>query len=93
MIGSFGNKETKKIFDGLVSKRLPRDIQDIARRKLRQIDASEVLNELRIPPGNRLETLSGNRLGQYSIRINQQWRISFTWDDGRAENVEICDYH
>jgi toxin HigB-1 len=93
MIGSFSGKDSELIFDGYASKRLPRDMQNVARRKLRQLDAAEKLDELRIPPGNRLEALSGNRLGQFSIRVNQQWRICFNWQDGRAENVEICDYH
>jgi toxin HigB-1 len=93
MIGSFNDRDTELIFDGYASKRLPRDMQNAARRKLRQLDAAEKLDELRIPPGNRLEALRGNRLGQFSIRVNQQWRICFNWQDGRAENVEICDYH
>jgi toxin HigB-1 len=93
MIGSFRGKEAQRIFDGFVSRRLPQDIQSIVRRKLRQIDASERLEDLRVPPGNRLEALSGDRDGQYSIRVNQQWRICFNWNQGRAENVEVCDYH
>jgi toxin HigB-1 len=93
MIASFRGKETQRVYDGFVSRRLPHDIQAIARRKLRQIDASEKLDDLRVPPGNRLEALSGNREGQYSIRVNQQWRICFAWKEGRAEDVEICDYH
>jgi toxin HigB-1 len=93
MIVSFRGKETELIFDGFVSRRLPQDMQAVARRKLRLIDVAETVDDLRIPPGNRLEALSGDRKGQYSIRINQQWRICFNWKDGRAENVEICDYH
>lgn len=93
MIASFCCKETERIFDGFVSRRLPQDIQSIARRKLRQIEAAERLDDLRVPPSNRLEPLSGKREGQHSIRVNQQWRICFIWNEGRAENVEICDYH
>ena len=93
MIANFCCKETERIFDGFVSRRLPQDIQSIARRKLRQIEAAERLDDLRVPPGNRLEPLSGTREGQHSIRVNQQWRICFIWNEGRAENVEICDYH
>ena len=91
MIKSFGSKETLKIWNGVRSKRLPFEIQDIARRKLRMIQASENLNDLRIPPANRLEKLSG--LEFYSIRINDQWRIVFKWINGSAEEVEIVDYH
>ena len=91
MIKSFGSKETLKIWNGERSKRLPFEIQDIARRKLRMIQASENLNDLRIPPANRLEKLSG--LEFYSIRINDQWRIVFKWVNGSAEEVEIVDYH
>ncbi|WP_456298209.1 type II toxin-antitoxin system RelE/ParE family toxin [Ferriphaselus amnicola] len=74
-------------------RQLPQDIQATARRKLKLIDATSRIEELRIPPGNRLELLSGDRAGQWSIRINDQWRICFNWQDGHAENVEIVDYH
>jgi proteic killer suppression protein len=93
MIGSFGDRETERIWQGRVSRRLPRDIQDRALRKLRQLDASRTLDDLHNPPGNRLEQLSGNRSGQMSIRINDQWRICFVWADGDVKDVEIIDYH
>jgi proteic killer suppression protein len=91
MINSFGSKETLKIWNGERSKRLPFEIQEIARRKLRMIQASETINDLRIPPANRLEKLTGSEF--YSIRINDQWRIIFKWINGSAEEVEIVDYH
>jgi proteic killer suppression protein len=91
MINSFGSKETLKIWNGERSKRLPFEIQEIARRKLRMIQASENINDLRIPPSNRLEKLSGSEF--HSIRINDQWRIVFKWINGSAEEVEIVDYH
>ncbi|WP_036479168.1 type II toxin-antitoxin system RelE/ParE family toxin [Myxosarcina sp. GI1] len=93
MISSFRCKETEKIFNGRFSRKLPQDIQRIAARKLEQISAASVLDTLRIPPGNRLEALSGDRQGQHSIRINNQWRICFVWRDGNAFDVEIVDYH
>lgn len=93
MIRSFADRETERIWAGERSRRLPPDIQDTALRKLRLIQAARRLDDLRIPPGNRLEALSGNRRGQHSIRINGQWRICFRWNDGEAEDVEICDYH
>ena len=93
MIRSFADKETERVWNGLRSHKLPPDIQDTALRKLRLIGAARRLEDLRIPPGNRLEALSGNRRGQHSIRINGQWRICFRWKDGEAEDVEICDYH
>jgi proteic killer suppression protein len=93
MIRSIRYRETQKIWTGEVSPRLPRDIQDLALRKLRLINAASRLDDLKIPPGNRLEALSGDRRGQHSIRINQQWRICFRWIDGEAEDVEVCDYH
>jgi toxin HigB-1 len=93
MIHSFGDKQTEKLWNGEGSRRLSMEIQDAGLRKLRQIDAAAALADLRIPPGNRLEALRGNRVGQYSIRINDQWRICFAWKDGGAENVEIADYH
>ena len=93
MIKSFRDKVTEKIFNRQFSGQLPHDIQHIARKKLIILDAVPELNDLRIPPGNRLEALKGNRKGQYSIRINDQWRIYFKWNDGDAYDVEITDYH
>ena len=93
MIESFVDEETEKIYRGVVLRKLPRDIQRVARRKLLYLDDADDLVDLRSPPGNRLELLLGNRAGQYSIRINDQWRICFTWQDGRAHQVEIVDYH
>jgi proteic killer suppression protein len=93
MIGSFADDETKQIHGGVPSKKLPRDIQRVARRKLIYLDDAENLQDLLAPPGNRLEKLKGNRKGQYSIRINDQWRVCFDWTGNRAENVEITDYH
>ena len=93
MIRSFGCKETARIWRGESSRKLPGDIQDRAFRKLRQIDAARTVDDLRNPPGNRLEDLRGDRKGQMSIRISDQWRICFSWKDGDARNVEIVDYH
>ena len=93
MIESFASIETEKIFRGLVSRKLPRDIQRTARRKLLYLDDAEDIQDLRAPPGNRLEKLSGDREGQYSIRINDQWRICFKWIEDLAKDVEIVDYH
>ena len=93
MIKSFRDKETQKIFHRLVSGKLPRNIQHTARRKLVMLDSATELNALRIPPGNRLEALKGNRKGRHSIRVNDQWRICFRWKAGDAYNVEIADYH
>ena len=93
MIASFADGETRKIFDGFVSLRLPTNIQRTARRKLLYLNAAEDLADLLAPPGNRLEQLRGNRAGQYSIRINDQWRICFVWSNGKAHQVEIVDYH
>lgn len=93
MIESFGSKETEKVFRGWVSRKLPRNIQRTARRKLLYLDDADDLEDLRAPPGNRLEKLSGNREGQYSIRINEQWRICFEWLNDKAHNVVIVDYH
>ncbi|NMA73037.1 MAG: plasmid maintenance system killer family protein [Bacteroidales bacterium] len=93
MIVSFGNKETEKIWNGIVSKKLPREIQEIARRKLRMINNSIDIVDLRIPPANRLEKLKGNLKEFYSIRINNQWRIIFKWKNGNAFDIEIIDYH
>jgi len=93
VIESFASDETKKIFLGKTSTKLPKDIQRTARRKLIYIDDAEDLQDLLAPPGNRLEKLKGNRAGQYSIRINDQWRICFEWVKNTAKNVEIVDYH
>jgi len=93
MIKTFGCKETQRIFNGRFSRKFPKDIQKTALRKLTQIHAAETLDFLRIPPANHLERLTGNRKGQLSIRINDQWRICFIWKDGHAFNVEIVDYH
>jgi proteic killer suppression protein len=93
VIKSFRNKETEKIYSREASLKLPRDIQQVALRKLRMINNAKNINDLRIPPANRLEKLSGNREGQHSIRINDQWRICFIWRDGDAYDVEITDYH
>ncbi len=93
MIVSFGNKETEKIWNGIVSKKLPQEIQEVARRKLRMINNSIDINDLRIPPANRLEKLKGDLKEFYSIRINNQWRIIFKWENGNAFEVEILDYH
>ena len=91
MIKNILCKETKKIWDGERSSRLPHDIQQIARRKLRMLNNSKILDDLRIPPSNHLEKLSGDRVGQHSIRINMKWRICFEWNDGIVSNVEIVD--
>jgi proteic killer suppression protein len=93
MILGFRDTETARIWRGQRSRRLPGDIQDTALRKLRILNNAKVLDDLRIPPGNRLEPLKGNRAGQHSIRINDQWRICFTWTDGGPDDVEIVDYH
>jgi proteic killer suppression protein len=93
MIKNFHSRETEKIWNGVRSKHLPQDIQQIARRKLRMLNNARSLNDLRVPPANRLEALRGSRSGQHSIRVNDQWRICFVWMDGDAENVEIVDYH
>jgi len=93
MIRSFKSKETEKIFSRERSQKLPADIQQVALRKLRMLNRAVTLQDLRVPPANRLEKLSGDRAGQYSIRINDQWRLCFDWDAGDAQNVEIVDYH
>jgi proteic killer suppression protein len=93
MIKSFRDAETEKVFNRRFSKRLPNDIQTVALRKLRMLAAAHDVIDLRSPPGNRLECLSGERAGQHSIRINGQWRVCFVWRDGDAYEVEICDYH
>ena len=93
MIETFADPETEKIFHGIVSRKLPSDIQKTARRKLLYLHDAQDLQDLLAPPGNRLEKLLGNRQGQYSIRVNDQWRICFEWQEGRAREVEIVDYH
>lgn len=93
MIRSFASKETERLFLRMGSRRIPADLQRAALRKLAQIHSAGRLDSLRIPPGNRLEALSADRAGQHSIRINDQWRICFRWDDGDAYDVEIVDYH
>ena len=93
MIRSFKCKETEKIFSRRRSRKLPQDIQQVALRKLRMLSRAVTLNDLRVPPASRLEKLRGDRAGQYSIRINERWRICFEWQDGDAHNVEIVDYH
>jgi len=93
MIKSFADRETEKAFNREFSKKLPPDIQPAARRKLEVLNAAESLQDLRIPPSNHLEKLSGKRKGQHSIRINDRWRICFVWKDAEAYQVEIVDYH
>jgi proteic killer suppression protein len=93
MIISFRDKDTEQLFHRQFSKRLPGDIQNTALRKLRMLNRSIAINDLRVPPANRLEKLKGVREGQYSIRINDQWRICFIWDGTDSHNVEIVDYH
>lgn len=93
MIKSYASKETEKIWNGVVSRKLPTDIQRSARRKLRMLNNAKTLNDLKIPPANRLEALKGERKGQYSVRINEQWRVCFKWQHGDCYEVEIVDYH
>lgn len=93
MIRAFYDSEAEKVWRGEFSRRLPNQIQGIARRKLRMLNNARTLDDLRIPPANRLERLSGDRDGQWSIRINDQWCVCFMWTDDNAERVEICDYH
>ena len=93
MIKSFKDKETEKLLNRHFSKKLPQNLQHLARRKLVMLDAAPELNALLIPPGNRLEALKGDRKGQHSIRINDQWRVCFRWKTGDAYEVEIADYH
>jgi len=93
MIVSFGSKDTKKIWDGERVKGLSTELQEIGRRKLRMLNNSQNLTDLQIPPSNKLEKLKGNLKDFYSIRINNQWRIVFTWESGNAFDVEIMDYH
>jgi toxin HigB-1 len=93
MIQSFADRETESIWSGVRSRKLPSDIQAIALRKLRMLNQAKVLEDLLVPPGNRLEALQGNLSGQHSIRINGQWRICFIWQQGGPSNVSIIDYH
>lgn len=93
MIRSFACKETEKIWEGVRSRIFPSDMQGRALRKLRMLDAAQNLNDLRVPPSNHLEALKGNRKGQMSVRVNDQWRICFIWQDNEAHDVEIVDYH
>ena len=93
MIRSFASKETERLFRRQFSRKLPENIQRKARMKLEILDAAERLDDLRNPPANRLEKVSGEREGQYSIRINSQWRICFRWQENAAHGVEIVDYH
>lgn len=93
MIRSFKSRSAEEIWQGEVARRLPRDIQEVARRKLRMLNNAQSLDDLRVPPGNRLERLRGARSLQHSVRINDQWRICFEWRNGEAHEVEIVDYH
>lgn len=93
MIRNFTDKEAEKIWGGVRSRRLPAGIHQVARRKLRMLNAAAALDDLRIPPANRLEALKGDRRSRHSIRINDQWRICFSWKAGDAHDVEIVDYH
>ena len=93
MIQSFGSKETEKIWNGIRVKKMPLEIQSVGRRKLRMLNNSQDVKDLRIPPSNRLEKLSGDLKDFYSVRINKQWRIIFTWNNGNANEVRITDYH
>lgn len=93
MIRSFACKETETIWEEEFSRKLPSNVQKLALRKLRMLDAASRIDSLRVPPGNRLEKMKGDRAGQYSIRINDQWRICFEWREPYADRVEIVDYH
>lgn len=93
MIKGFGDKESEKIWNGIRSKKLPSEIQNVARRKLRMINNAQDINDLRIPPANRLEKLKGDMSKYHSIRINNQWRIIFEWRNNDAYDVSIVDYH
>ncbi|MFN5223925.1 MAG: type II toxin-antitoxin system RelE/ParE family toxin [Bacteroidota bacterium] len=93
MIRSFGNKETRQIWEGLRIKWLPVALQEAARRKLRMLNSAQSLLDLQIPPSNRLEKLKGDLREYHSIRVNDQWRIVFMWESGNAENVSLIDYH
>lgn len=93
MIRSFGNRDTERLWNRERVRSIDTRLQRVALRKLRQVGSAVSLEDLRVPPGNRLEALKGERRGQHSIRINDQWRICFTWKDGGAEDVEVVDYH
>lgn len=93
MIKGFADKETRKLFQGGKSKAVPPDVRERAESKLAILDAAADLKDLRVPPGNRLEALKGDRQGQHSIRVNKQYRVCFVWQDGDAHDVEITDYH
>lgn len=93
MILSFADKQTERIWNGEVSRRLPTEIQSIARRKLRMINNARRLDDIRIPPANRLEALKGDMKGQHSIRVNDQWRICFRWSNAGVTDVQVVDYH
>ena len=93
MIRSFRDRETERLFRREPVQKLPPDVRRVALRKLVLLDAAESIEDLRVPPGNRLEKLTGDRSGQHSIRINDQWRVCFRWKEGDAEDVEIVDYH
>ena len=93
MIRSFRDSETEQLFRREPVRKPPPDVRRVALRKLVLLDAAETLEDLRVPPGNRLEKLTGNRAGQHSVRINDQWRVCFRWKDGDAEDVEMVDYH
>jgi toxin HigB-1 len=93
VIKSFADKDTERLFRRDAVRRFPSDLRRVMLRKLNVIDAAESLDDLRSPPGNRLEKLRGDRDGQYSIRVNEQWRICFSWEDGNAHGVEVVDYH
>ena len=90
---SFGNEAAQAAWERRFRKGVPNDIMKVANRKLTQLNAATTLDDLRTPPGNRLESLSGDRAGQHSIRVNDQWRLCFTWRDGNAFDVELVDYH
>ena len=92
MIRQFADTDTERLFGSMAVRRF-RNIEDVARRKLLQLNAALLLDDLRVPPGNRLEALRGNRKGQYSIRVNDQWRVCFVWKDDGVYGVEIVDYH
>lgn len=93
MMATFHDEETRKVWEGEFLKKLPVQIQTVGRRKLRMINNARRIEELRIPPNNRLESLKGNRKGQSHSRINDQWRVCFVWNDDHAQRVEICDCH
>lgn len=93
MIGSYKNKTTEALRQNKRLRKFPADVHTRAQRKLALLDAATTLDDLRVPPSNRLEALKGNRKGQFSIRINDQWRICFVWNSGTADNVEVVDYH